>query len=147
MSRDESTTDFETWFDRINRQLEQASRQFGPASSIRSAVGGQPDLDLVDRGDEFVVTIDLPGYTNDAVTAKLTDRTLFVEAQREGVEETATEGAEDYIHMERRHESVSRRIRLPEAIDRDDVTARMNNGVLTVSIGKAEPAGAAIEIE
>ena len=149
MSRRSPMSDVEEWFDMINEQLEEASNRFGSGATNFGLSGGQADVDLIDRGDEYVVTIDLPGFTAEAVTAKLTDRTLFVEAEREGVQETETQGDERYVRMERSHESISRRVRLPEPVDVDDVSARMNNGVLTVKIGKAEPrdTGQSIDIE
>lgn len=148
MSRQDSS-EFEELFDRINRQLEEASRRWGGSATALTSAGGQASVDVVDRGDEFVVTMDLPGYTTDAVTARLTDRTLFVDAEREGVEETEAEGDEEYLRMERSHESISRRVRLPEAVDADDVAAQMNNGVLTVTVGKETPGtgGRAIDID
>ena len=142
-------TDVEEWFNRMSKQLEEASRRWGESAKTLSPAGGQADVDVIDRGDEYVVTMDLPGYTRDAVTAKLTDHTLFVDAEREGVDETETAADENYIRMERSHESISRRVRLPEPVDADDVDARMNNGVLTVTIGKLEPteSGKSITIE
>lgn len=135
------------WFERLNEQLEAVTRQWSSGGIGPS--GARPDVDLIDRGEEFVVTIDLPGYTKEAVTVELADDTLFVEAERSGVEETDTQGDETYVRMERSHESVSRSIRLPVPVDPDGANARMNNGVLTITIGKATAGagGESIDIE
>lgn len=149
MSRQNPMDDFGEWFRQLNDQLEEASRRWGGGSMPLGSGGHQPDVDLIDRGEEFVVTIDLPGYTKESVTVRLSDRTLFVDAEREGVEETETEGDETYLRMERTHESISRSLRLPEPVDPEDVTARMNNGVLTITLAKADPGsmGESIDIE
>lgn len=149
MSGRESSSDVEEWFDRINRQLEEPLRRWGESATPWMPAGGRAEIDVVDRDDEFVVTMDLPGFTSDSVTATLTDNTLFVDAEREDVEEREGRDGDDYIRMERSHESVSRRVRLPEPVDATDVSARMNNGVLTITLRKAEPRteGTSIDVE
>ncbi|MGM0592551.1 MAG: Hsp20/alpha crystallin family protein, partial [Halobacteriota archaeon] len=63
-------------------------------------------------------------------------------------EEALEEEDERYLRHERRHRSTSRSIRLPDEIDKDNVSARMNNGVLTVTLPKVEAEEARdIEIE
>lgn len=147
MAKQNPMDDFEKWFDQMSKQLEEASRQWSTGSSPLPSSGKKAEVDIIDRGDEFVVTMDLPGYTKEAITAKLTDDTLFVDAEREGVDETKTEGEENYIRMERSHESISRRVRLPEPVDPDAVDARMNNGVLTVTLEKKRPSESSKSID
>jgi HSP20 family protein len=143
-------------FDELERMFERMSRQFGEASQMWGGDGsfGRPTsettamamaMDLVEHDDEFVVTIDLPGFEREDVELKLTDRTLRVEADREAT--TEAEG-EEYLRRERRHESAHRSIRLPEGVDPEGVTARMKNGVLTVTLPRLEAESAqTIEIE
>jgi HSP20 family protein len=136
------------WFDRLNEQLETVSRQWSGDGPGLGASGPRPAVDLIDRGEEFVVTIDLPGYTQEAVSVRLADDALFVSAERDGVEETDTQGEDTYVRMERSHESISRSIRLPAPVDPDGASARMNNGVLTITIEKATATGGeSIEVE
>jgi HSP20 family protein len=102
-------------------------------------------MDLVDHDDEFLVTVDLPGFARDDVEIEVTDHTLRIEAEHE---EEIEEEKEHYLRHERRHESTQRSIRLPEEVDKEGVSARMKNGVLTISIPKLEVKEAQkIEIE
>ena len=101
-------------------------------------------MDLADHGDAFVVTMDLPGFAKDDVDVRVTDRTLHVDAEHTAESDEETD---DYIHHERSHESVSRRVHFPDAIDTDAIDATLRNGVLTVSIGKVEPSESGQEIE
>jgi HSP20 family protein len=71
----------------------------------------------------------------------VTGHTLHIHAEHEAEEEI---DAEDYIHRERRRTDVSRSIPLPEEVDRDEVSASYEDGVLTVTLPKA---GAEAEAE
>lgn len=141
-------------FEEIERLFERLSQQFEAAS--RSATTDEPfDLlatpfesmavDLAEQADEFVATVDLPGFDRDEVEVQVTDHTLTIDAEHE---ESAEETEETYLHRERRHESMRRSIRLPADVDAEAVTASMTNGVLTVTLPKLEVEEAKrIEIE
>lgn len=133
-------------FDRMSRQLDATTESWDAEFGDWSLGGPMANLDVADHDEEYVVTVDLPGYTNDEVDVRVTDHTLHVEADHETAEE---ESDEHYIRRERHHRSVNRQVRLPETAETDAVTASMNHGVLTVTVPKAEPAarGHRIEIE
>jgi HSP20 family protein len=142
----------ERLFERLSRQFEEASRDWdaeGPLAEWRSGVEAMA-VDLVEHDGEFVVTVDLPGFDRDDVDVQVTDHTLTIEAEHE--EEATEEGDEReegrYLRHERRRESTRRSIRLPDAVDTGAVTARMNNGVLTVTLPKVDAdTGRSIEVE
>jgi len=144
MSQRNPFEELEEFFDRMSRQFEESSgrwdwSQWSPQQ--RSA-----SIDLVDRDDEFEVTMDLPGFEKDEIDVRITDQTLHVDAERE---EAVDEEQSNYIHHERSRESVSRRVHFPDAVDAVAVDATLSNGVLTVTVGKSEPieSGQEIEIE
>lgn len=133
----------EEWFERMSRQFEEAAswwdrEEMFPTSTL-------PRVDLVDRTEEFLVTVDLPGFTAEEVDVKITDQTLSIDAERSSETEQSDE---TYLRRERHHASVSRQLGLPAAVEADAVSASMSDGVLTVTIPKAEPApeGRRIEI-
>ena len=129
--------EIEQLFERLSRQFEEASRswEFGEGFELPRASFESMAVDLVEHDDEFVVTVDLPGFERDEVDAQVTDHTLTIDAEHE---ESVEEQAESYLHRERRHESMHRSVRLPADVDRERVTARMKNGVLTVTLPKVE---------
>jgi HSP20 family protein len=92
-------------------------------------------IDLAERDDAFVVTVDLPGFERDEITVEVTDHTLRIGAERE---ETTEDDGEQYLRKERRHESARRSVRLPDEVDKDAVEAEMRHGVLTVTLPKIE---------
>lgn len=103
------------------------------------------DIDVADHDDRYVVTADLPGYDKADIDVRLVAGSLHIEADREL--ETGEERP-DYLRRERRRESVSRRVSLPDPVDEDGITATHNNGVLTVELPKqATDAGTSIDID
>jgi HSP20 family protein len=143
--------EIERLFERLSRQFEDATRDpesDGPFAEWRSGIESMA-VDLVERDDEFVATVDLPGFDREEVDVQVTDHTLTVEAEHEEATEESDEREEGrYLRHERRRESTRRSIRLPDAVDTGAVTARMNNGVLTVTLPKVEAeTGRSIEIE
>jgi len=134
MSSSNPFTDIERFFERMSDQFDDASRRWGSGDGWSSAFESMA-VDLLERDDEFVVTADLPGFERDDIDIRVTDHTLRIEAERD--EETETED-ETYLRRERRHATASRSIRLPEEVETDGVSARMEHGVLTVTLPRAE---------
>lgn len=132
--------EIEEFFDRMSRQFEE-----GPWSMGTQAI----PVDIVDDGDAFVVTADLPGYEREDIDLALANGSLRIRAERE--EETATEDETEggrYIRRERRRQSASRSVSIPGDVDADEVKATYNNGVLTVTLPKATTDGSQrIDIE
>jgi HSP20 family protein len=132
--------ELERLIERMNRQFGTATRSWADESSIDSMA-----IDLLEADDEFVVTADLPGFERDEVTLEVTDHILHISADHE---EATEEREADYLHQERRHESVRRSIRLPAEVDTESVNARMQNGVLTITLPRlAADDARTIEIE
>lgn len=130
----------EALLDRLNQQFETATRTWESGLEDRSKLEFSTDagtsLDLADEGDEFVVVVDVPGYETDDVDLRLSSDRLSITGERE---EAVEEGEEQFIRHERKQQSFSRQLRLPEPVVADDVSATLNNGVLTVRLPKREP--------
>jgi HSP20 family protein len=131
-------------FEDLKRMFERMSRQFDDASHLWES--GSPidqwaseyetmAIDLVEHDGEYVATIDLPGFERDDVDIRVTDHTLIVEAERDS---SVEEEEERYLRRERHHESMHRSISLPNEVEKDEVKARMKNGVLIVTLPKLE---------
>ncbi|WP_254839747.1 Hsp20/alpha crystallin family protein [Natronomonas marina] len=139
--------ELERLFDRMSHQFEDSTRMWEPEGPFRrwTSEFDEMAVDLVDHDEEFVVTVDLPGFERDDVEIQVTDHTLRIEAEHE---EATAEEEEQYLRRERRRESMRRSIRLPGDVDKEGVNARMKNGVLTVTLPKLEVEEARnIEIE
>lgn len=128
-------------FDEIEQILDRLSQEF---TAETAALGGEGvAVDVADHGDEFVVTADLPGFESDDIDVELRDTTLSVGAER-------TEERDDdvqYLRQERRTESVSRSVSLPEPVAEAEVSASHSNGVLTVTLPKRSGDGEGYRID
>ena len=123
----------------MQRQLEEVldawdGDRYGPTTELATTGMG---IDLADRGDEFVLTADVPGFETDDIDLRLADDTLHITVER--TEESTEEDNESYIRNERTRRSMSRAVRLPESVDEETVEASYRNGVLTVTLPKTEP--------
>ena len=123
-------------FDEIEQFFERMSRQF-EESEWPMAMGADISVDVAEHDDEFVVTADLPGYEKEHIDLKLSDSTLRISAEKEAMTDEEKELEEGYyIRKERRHESISRSVKLPEEVDEEGVKASLKHGVLTITLPK-----------
>lgn len=104
-----------------------------PAQSAAPLRRWLPAMDLVESGDHYVLSADLPGLTEADVEIEVSDRVLTVSGERTSTQETTERG---YRRVERAFGSFKRSVTLPEGVDAQAVTATFANGVLEVSIPK-----------
>jgi HSP20 family protein len=125
-------------FEEIEEMMNRMSRQFEEmgGSDLSELAGrrGGTSIDLAERDDEFVVTADLPGFEKDDIRVSLRGDQLRIDAEHEEAREEGEEGR--YLRKERRHQSVSRSVSLPDDVDEGSVAAQFRNGVLTVTLPK-----------
>lgn len=129
--------ELERLFERMSRQFDETSHRWeseGPLTWWASELEPMA-IDLIERDEEFVTTVDLPGFERDDVEIEVTDHTLRIEAEHE---ESLEEESGQFLRRERSHETVHRSIQLPDDVDKEDVKARMKNGVLTITLPKTE---------
>ncbi|TYL39459.1 heat-shock protein Hsp20 [Natronococcus pandeyae] len=138
-------------FDEIEEMLDRVSQQVEEGMTGGGLqVPGSVPVDVADRGEEYVVTADLPGYDTDDIDLTLAEGTLRLEAHRAGKTETeTTDESGRYLRRERTRQSVNRRIRLPDPVEEESVSAGYENGVLTVRLPKVSggESSKAIDIE
>jgi HSP20 family protein len=95
-----------------------------------------PSVDLEDRGKDFRLAVDLPGFKKEDVEIEVSDDFVTVHANKTVSEE---EKKKNYVRRERTSEAFYRRIQLPETVRSDDAKASLNNGILEVTLPKKEP--------
>jgi HSP20 family protein len=111
---------------------------FWAASGRQSQLfsGWTPALDLFQNNDNVVAVVELPGLRKEDIEISLHDGTLTISGERK--EEAAqTEGA---TRTERFTGKFRRSITLPTQVDVNKVSATYKDGILTVTLPKAEEA-------
>ena len=108
---------------------------FGRESS--RTIGWTPALDLHQDKDHFFVHAELPGMKKEDVTLSLHDGVLTLSGERR--HETAPTD-KTTLRNERFFGRFERSITLPTPVDATRVSAAYENGILTVTLPKAEAA-------
>ena len=104
-------------------------------------------MDVKDEAESYAVEAELPGVKKEEIGLTLENGCLTLCVNRETASEEKDE-EKNYLHRERRYSSMRRAVYLAGADERN-VKAKLEDGVLRVSVGKqAKDAGKAqIEIE
>ena len=136
------TPDVSAWrsIDRWSNLREEINHLFeGASATTRRAQlfnGWTPALDLHDTADSIVALVELPGMRKEAIELSLHDGILTISGERkdEKVEGDVHARAERFVGKFRRT------ITLPTRVDSSKVSATYKDGILTVTLPKAEDA-------
>lgn len=96
-----------------------------------------PRVDVVDREHDVLVRAELPGMTREDIEVTVGDDSITVRG-RTRHEETREDG--DYHRHEIVSNAVSRTVSLPCEVDGDHARAQLKDGMLEVTVPKAERA-------
>ena len=97
--------------------------------------GREIPLDIYQTADSVVVKAALPGVKPEEVDISVSGDTLTIRGERKAENEIKSEG---YIYQERRYGAFSRTVILPGSLHSDKAEATFENGILTLTIPKAE---------
>jgi HSP20 family protein len=106
-----------------------------PAAS--STPAWAPALDISERKDAYLVTVELPGVKLDDLRITLDDGLLTIQGERHFASESSEQ---QYHRVERRYGAFRRSISLPAHVLADAVEASVEDGVLQILVPKAEEA-------
>ncbi|MCU0767436.1 MAG: Hsp20/alpha crystallin family protein [Gammaproteobacteria bacterium] len=94
-----------------------------------------PAVDIKEEQDRFVLHADIPGVRPEDIEVSMDNGVLTIRGERRHESQESTEG---YKRLERQHGVFIRRFALPDSVDPERIAATGNNGVLEVSLPKAE---------
>jgi HSP20 family protein len=129
-----SVTTVRDEFDRIFDQL-RTNGLFGPAPRVFESLWS-PSLDFSENEKEYLVRLEAPGIPRDDLEVNIDGQTLTVSGHRDFQNEEKTE---EYFWREREAGKFMRTVQLPAAIDRGNVSAVYQDGIMTIRLPKAEP--------
>ena len=92
-------------------------------------------VDVREDGDHIYVEAELPGFKKDEVDITLENQTLSIAAERRDQKE---EKKGEHLLRERRYNRFLRSFTLPPTVDEQTVNAKLNDGVLTITLNKRE---------
>lgn len=97
----------------------------------------EPAADVISNGDEMKVIVDLPGIEKEDLMVTVRERSVHIKAEKKT---ESTEEDKGYYFQERGYIGYQRTIPLPDEAIPDKTEAEYNNGVLELTIKKANPA-------
>lgn len=125
-------------FEELERMRTEMDRLFGQATGSilsRPAAGVFPLINLTEDKENYYVRAELPGVQAEELNISATGKNLTIAGERK----IASEGDNVRYHRrEREAGNFSRIIALPGDVEVDVVEASLVNGIMTVSIPKAE---------
>lgn len=99
-----------------------------------------PKTNLVEKEDHYELTMEMPGFKKNEIDVVVDDDKLIIQAQHT---ETKDEDGEKVLH-ERSSSSVKRMFTFP-GITKEDVDAKLKDGILELTIAKKEVEVKALE--
>lgn len=94
-----------------------------------------PGIDISETDDQFLISAELPGMNKDDIEISLDNRRLSISGERKFQKE---EDGKKFHRVETRYGSFNRSFQLPDNVDEESIEASYENGLLNISIDKAE---------
>ncbi|MCF6161703.1 MAG: Hsp20/alpha crystallin family protein [Furfurilactobacillus sp.] len=98
--------------------------------------GGSMRADVVEHDKDFEVSAELPGFKKDGIKLQYNNDTLTIQAEHENDREDKDDDGRVLRH-ERSYSNVNRSFYLPN-VDRDNIEAHYDGGVLTIKLPKTD---------
>ncbi|MCW4008176.1 MAG: Hsp20/alpha crystallin family protein [Candidatus Bathyarchaeota archaeon] len=134
---------FDRLFEEFRRSFDDLLRPFFPIAPTIAEAPALPTryaaVDLIDNGDSYIVTAELPGFSKDMVDVQVTKDGVTIRAERK---EEKEEKRRNYVHRERAYSSMQRYIAFPEEVIPAKAEGSMKDGVLELRVPKKEPKAA-----
>jgi HSP20 family protein len=94
---------------------------------------GATDFEKTDK--EYTILVDVPGLTKDEIKVDIDGPLMTISAERKPREKKKDV---EYLASERSYRRFSRQFSLPDDVDLEKLDAKVENGVLTMTIGRKD---------
>lgn len=128
----------------IDRVFDEALRSFGLRSpdlftgfpsDLAEASGFSPRLSVSTSEQDYVVNVEIPGMDESDISVETHDGLLVIKGQKQAERESKDR---HYVRIEQSYGEFQRVLNLPADANIDQITASINNGVLTITIPHIE---------
>lgn len=139
--------EFRSMRQQMDQMFNDSFGRFQQSPDFESLWGGtafSPSMDMEEKGGNYVVRMDIPGADKSNITINIDDRVLTVSGK---IDKTVEEQGQNQLRKERRSGEFKRSLTLPGPVKSDEMEAKYEDGVLTVTLPKAEEQGGARSIK
>jgi HSP20 family protein len=112
------------------------SRPWWRGTSPNRPAGFTPRVNLKDTPEAFVLKVEVPGFDKEQIYLTITNDLVTLKGERP---EEAESDNECFYCRESFAGSFERSIALPQSVDSDGAEAKLQKGILTVTLPKASP--------
>jgi HSP20 family protein len=92
-----------------------------------------PPVDIMEKGNEVVLKIDLPEMNQNEIEIKVEENTLIIQGERKLIKESSDTS---YLQIQRPFGTFQRTFALPRGIDQEKIKAGYKDGVLRIVLPK-----------
>ena len=114
-------------------------RLFGTTFLAPTLTAWSPAVDVRETDNEFIVSAELPGLTQDDVYITIENGVLSLSGEKKEEREEGKADSGRYV-LERRYGRFQRSFSLPRGVATDNISAKFSDGILTVTLPKAATA-------
>lgn len=130
---------WEPWLGNFANLQREISQVFGlETSGQKAAPQKQPPLRIVEEGDSLLLEAVVPGYTLEEIEVTIHDSNKVT--LRGNPKEAPGDAKAVWVRKERNHEKFSRTLQVDFPIDSTRVKAKLDNGILKLTLPKHESA-------
>ena len=104
----------------------------------REAMAVSPRIDVVENDKGYLIEADLPGVTKNDLKVSVDGQRISIEAEVR--RDTARKEGESVVHAERVVRKFARSLELPHEVDDANAVAKLENGVLSLTLPKKQAA-------
>ncbi|PIV20239.1 MAG: molecular chaperone [Deltaproteobacteria bacterium CG03_land_8_20_14_0_80_45_14] len=94
-----------------------------------------PPVDILERGNEVVLKVDLPEVSQNEIDIRIEENTLIIQGERRFIKDASEE---KYIQIERPYGAFRRTFSIPRTIDQEGIKASYKDGVLRVVLSRKQ---------
>ncbi len=109
------------------------------ARHLNTTAVSRARMDVLDKGGNFEVKVDLPGIRKDDIHIGIEGARVSINAESKDSSETKDANGDKVLYSERYSTSYARSFELPAEVTEEGADARFEDGVLTLSLPKRAP--------
>ena len=126
-------------YDSVQREFDSMlNRFFGGRETEAGNYLAPYGVDVREDQDHIYVEAEVPGFRKEDIDITLENQTLTINAERKIEQENGKNKPGQYLLRERRYSRFQRSFTLPPTVDESTVNAKLNEGVLTITLNKRE---------
>ncbi len=98
--------------------------------------GSYPKVDISENDKNLEIVAEIPGLNKDQVKVELNNGILSISGEKK---EEVEDKKKNYVHKELKHSSFYRSFSVGDNVNEENIDAKFENGVLTITLPKTEP--------